>query len=178
MRSVATAVGILLLVSSTASAQRTGMTKTVRLSRAHAPAGASWNEVVHNLKALTRDRGLRGALRANRGSIVLGETLVPDRKYPGVSTLKQLVINRNGLVIHSRIGNHVDAGNGTAAFIPLPNAKYKGSTAVRFSRFGIPFFTEWLRPGEWGHLAPDAIRSAALNYKLTSAVEEAQRLSQ
>lgn len=173
MRSIATTVGLLLVVSTTASAQ--GLTKMIRLARGDAPAGARWNEVVHSLKTLKADRGLRGALRANRGSIVLGETLVPDRKYPGVATLRQLVMNRNGLVIHSRIGNHVDAGNGTAAFVPLPNAKYKGSTAVRFSRFGIPFYTERLRPGEWGHLQPEAIRSAAFDYKVTSAVQEAQQ---
>jgi hypothetical protein len=43
------------------------------------------------------------------------------------------------------------------------------------SRFGIPFFTERLRPGEWGHLSPEAIRAATFSYKLTSAKQEAQR---
>ena len=48
---------------------------------------------------------------------------------------------------------------------------------MRFSHVGLPFFTERLRPGDWGHLQPEILRAAGFNYKLTSAVEEAKRIA-
>lgn len=176
MRTLVIVTGLLQLVSLPASAERRAGISQIQIASRSARASQGWNKVVGNLKTLSRDKNLRAALRANHGSIMLGEALVPDRKHPGVATLKRLVMNKNGLVIHSRIGNHVEIGKGKATFIPLPKAHYKGSTAVRFSRFGIPYYTERLQPGEWGHLKPEAIRSAALDYKMTSAVEEAKRI--
>jgi len=176
MRALTVAAAV-LLSSSLAVAETPGgwASQKVKLVSRSAPASSSWNQVVDQLRTVARDKPLRAALRANHGSIVLGKALVPDRRYPGVATLRQLVMTGGGLVVRSRIGNHVETGDGQATFLALPKAHYEGSTAVRFSRFGIPFFTERLRPGEWGHLSPEAIRAAAFSYKLTSAKQEAQR---